>query len=230
MRTKTILLASSAVVALSIAATPAEAAGNFYVTVYGGVNFLNDESFAVATVPSSSTTFTFNGDADVGFAVGAAVGLSLHDILPGLRGEVEVAYRQQDVDGPWASFTTGVGSYSGVVDYDQSSFAVMANLWYDLDLAGVRPYFGGGVGWARTEIDGNFGPTPTFDIDNSGFAWQLGAGINFDISPNVMLGVGYRYFNGPEVTIAAPGAPANPLTGELESENHSGIVNVTVSM
>jgi opacity protein-like surface antigen len=229
MRTKTILLASSAAVALSIAATPAEAAGNFYVTIYGGTNFLNDERFATVTFPSSSTTFTFNGDADVGFVVGAAVGHSLHDIVEGLRGEVEVAYRQQDVDGPWASSTTGLGSYSGVVDYDQSSFSVMANLWYDFDLVGVKTYFGGGVGWARTEIDGSFGPTLPFSIDDNGFAWQLGAGVNFDISPNVMLGIGYRYFAGPEVTILAPGA-GNPLTGDLESENHSAIVNVTVSM
>ena len=226
MRTKTILLASGAVAALSLAA-PAHAAGNFYVTAFGGANWLNDEAFVAFTTPS--TTFAFAGDADTGFIVGGAVGMSLNQMFAGLRGEVEVAYRQQDVDGAWLSATTG-GTTSGALNYDQSTFSIMANLWYDFAVGGVRPYVGGGIGWARTEVDGNFGPTLPFDLDDSGFAWQLGAGVNFDISPNMMLGVGYRYFDGPEVTIGAPFPLTNPLTGDLESENHSAIVSLTFTM
>jgi opacity protein-like surface antigen len=108
----------------------------------------------------------------------------------------------------------------------------MANVWYDFDVGGFRPYVGGGIGWADVEVDGAYitSPSPVIDSSDDGFAWQLGGGINFQVSPNVQLGFGYRYFSGPEVTILAPDLPANTLTPELDYENHTAMATLTFGM
>jgi len=239
MKTKTALLASSAVAALAFAA-PANAASNFYVSVFGGANWLQDDRFVGTAVVTGATTttetFTFDSKPDTGWIVGGAVGMSLNQFMQGLRVEAEVAYRQQDVGGPWAATTTtGVGgtTITGALDYEQSSLSVMANVWYDFDVAGVSPYIGGGIGWAETELDGTFiDITNTavlpLSFDDNGFAWQLGAGVNFDIAPNMKLGVGYRYFEGPEVDVTSP--IAGIVTRGVESQNHTVLVNLTLGL
>lgn len=233
MKTKLTLLASSAIVVLSLAAPASAAGNNWYVGVFGGANWVKDHSFSVATTPTSSAdTLTWATDGDTGFIVGGAIGLSLNQYLGGLRAEVEVAYRENQVDGLWQSNTgTPTGVSSGTLDIDHSTFSVMANLWYDFDVGGIAPYVGGGIGWADTEVEGNYlgGVTGPFSFSDSGFAWQLGAGINFDVSPNMKLGVGYRYLEGPDVTVGSIYAP-NGATADVDSENHSAIVSLTIGM
>lgn len=61
--------------------------------------------------------------------------------------------------------------------------SAMANLWLDLPLGAIAPYAGGGVGIAGYEFDGE---------GEGRFAWQLGAGVAFDLSPNVSITADYR--------------------------------------
>lgn len=232
MKTKLTLLASTAAAAMALA-TPAQAAGNWYVGVFGGGNWVTDHSFSVATAPTASAdTLSWSTDGEAGFIVGGAVGLHLNQLMGGLRAEIEVAYRQNTVDGLWQSnTTTPTAVSSGTLDIDHSTFSVMANVWYDIDVGSISPYIGGGIGWAETELDGRYlgGVTGPFDFSDSGFAWQLGAGINFDVSPNVKLGVGYRYFEGPDVTVGSLNT-FNAATADVDSENHSAIVSLTFGM
>lgn len=232
MKTKLTLLASTAVVALAFTA-PAQAAGNWYVGFFGGANWVDDHSFSAATSPTvSADTLTWSTDGDTGFVVGGAIGLNLSGMANGLRAEIEVAYRQNKVDGAWiTNTTTPTAVSSGTLDFDHSTFSVMANAWYDFDLGGVRPYLGGGVGWAETELDGQYlgGVTGPFDFKDDGFAWQLGAGVNFDVSPNVQMGIGYRYFKGPDVTVGSLNA-LNSATSDVDSGQHSAVVSVSFGM
>jgi opacity protein-like surface antigen len=228
MKTKIALLASTAIAACALAA-PVQAAG-WYVSVLGGGNWNDDHSFFAATDTTiSADTLSWSSDNDTGFVVGGAVGMSFSNVASGLRAEVEVAYRQSNADGAWTTFTSIGGVSSGLLDYDFSNFSVLANAWYDFDIGGFKPYIGGGLGWAHAEADGDFttGIPGPFEFEDDGFAWQLGAGINFDISPNVKLGVGYRYFDGPDVAVSGPVSFA---TGDLDNENHSVLVNVTFGM
>jgi opacity protein-like surface antigen len=230
MKTKMTLLASAAFAALAFAA-PTQAAGSgWYVSVFGGANWNTDHSISAATAATpNADTLTWSADGDTGFVVGGAIGLNLNQVTPGLRAEVEVGYRQSNVDGLWSTFTFPLGTSSGTIDYDFSTFSVLANVWYDFDLGGVKPYVGGGIGWANAKADGSIagGTTLAFDFEDDGFAWQLGAGINFDISPNMKLGVGYRYFEGPDVGVSLSSSTA---TGDLDNQNHAAIVNLTIGM
>ncbi|MCE9521338.1 MAG: outer membrane beta-barrel protein [Alphaproteobacteria bacterium] len=229
MRTKLALLATTALAVMAVAA-PAQAAGSgWYLSLSGGANWLNDNDFVAS---NGVDTVTFNSESDTGFFIGGAVGYSLGQLVtPGLRVEVEVAYRQNQVDGDWAS-TTGGENDSGLLDYDHSTTSVMANAWYDFDVGGLKPYVGGGIGWADVNVDGNYvgALDPILDYSDDGFAWQVGGGINFQVAPNMQLGLGYRYFSGPDVTILAPNLPTNTLTQDLEYDNHTVLATISFGM
>ena len=230
MKTKAALLASSALLALTL--TVSAQAGNFYVTVLGGVNVLNDEGFAASDPVTPTSTLVFSPDSNSGYVVGGAVGWDLDQYMNGLRVEAEFAYRHNQVDGHWTSNSGVTPGWSGSLDFDHTTFSVMANVWYDFAIGGLSPYVGGGIGWARTNADGGYfgATTQAFDLDDSGFAWQLGAGVNFNIAPKTTMGIGYRYLQAREVTIISPseldGFP-NSSAGEIGSGNHSVIVDVS---
>lgn len=209
MLMKRTLLASSA---LAVLASVSQAqAGDFYVSVFGGANWQANDGAGFQSGPPTFSfgTTAYNLDSDTGFVLGGTVGVHLDRWLHGLRAEVEASYRRNDVNGNWSveTFSTVQG---GVIDANNSTFAVMANVWYDIDIGRKwTPYIGGGAGWARRDVDGAFITTFTnfnlstyghaFSVSESGFAWQLGAGINYEIQDGVRLGVGYRYFRGPEI-------------------------------
>jgi opacity protein-like surface antigen len=233
---KRILLASSALAVLA-GVQQAQAASDMYVSVLGGANFLSDDS---QRFTSFYSTASFETDADTGFVLGGAIGTRLDKWAQGLRAEVEVAYRRNDVGGRW---TTSTGSTGGSLDGNMSTFSIMANAWYDIDIGTkIRPYVGGGVGWARTR--GEFAQVSTFtdggtpgstyifrshtETENSGFAWQLGLGFNYEVAPDVDVGIGYRYFVGPRISEVVD----FEFNGDdkIDNENHAVQVNLTIGI
>ena len=102
----------------------------------------------------------------------------------------------------------------------------------------LRPYIGGGVGWARTHYEAAFITTfsngsPTTGLratttdENSGFAWQLGLGFNYEVAQDVDVGLGYRYFVGPRIDAFYTGFTGN---APMDNENHAVQVNLTVGI
>jgi OmpA-OmpF porin, OOP family len=242
MKTKNLLLASSA---LALLASVGEAqARNLYISVFGGANWLQDSSGSLDTDfggEGTNDTFVFNSDADTGFVLGGAVGTHLDKWVKGLSGEVEVSFRRNDVGGGWSAVVDGGEGFGGYTTSDaihanESTFTIMANLWYEIDAGWkVRPYVGGGVGWGRAQADGVFLSSSgdstlfTFDVENSGFAYQLGAGFNYDVSPGVVVGVGYRYLNGPNLDFPDDYFyDSGPF--KLDNDNHSALVNLTIDI
>jgi len=234
MQTRIALLASTAVAALALA-TPADAAGNWYASVTGGGNWADDNSFFVN--PAGVTRLTWNTDDDTGFVVAGAIGMGLGNVMSGLRVELEAGWRQNQIDGSFTSnFSGPPPTASGMVDYDHETFSVLANVWFDIPIgSGFTPYVGGGIGWADTSFDGAYTcaancTSGSFDFSDYGFAWQAGGGINFNVSPNMKLGVGYRFFQGPEPTALPPTPLANISSKELENDNHSAVVTLIFGM
>lgn len=208
MRIKSALLATTAVAAVALC--PQAQARDFYVSVLGGANIQGDQDNQ-SFFPSDSSLYSTHLDLDTGYMVALAVGTDLDRWLKGLRVELEMSYRRNhmDVTGFYSDTDTNETS-TFVGEGHISTFAVMANVWYDIDIGSkVKPYIGGGAGWARA--NGNFGGiwhSSGSDTDNdytndeqSGFAWQLGVGLNYEVMPDVDVGLGYRYFSGPSLEL-----------------------------
>ncbi|MDY0269650.1 outer membrane protein [Trichloromonas sp.] len=125
--------------------------------------------------------------ADLSFDVGAgfagAIGASNEK---GLRGEVEFAYRYNEMDEFNASWS---GSYQ--VDGEVSTFSVMGNLYVDFFPGEmICPFMVGGIGFANIDADIDY-----YGSDNdSVFAYQLGGGVAFSVGPYTKLDLQYRYF------------------------------------
>lgn len=219
-------LATTAIAALCTA--PQAQAGGAYLSIFGGANLLEDHAQSGA----SGSTFAAEAfDSDTGFTIGGAIGVGLENWAKGLRFELEVAYRRNDIGGQWSEDTI-IFSSSGPIDANMSTFSIMSNVAYDIDAGWkVKPYLTAGAGWARSNFEGALHTTggninQTFDIDNSGFAWQLGAGFNYEVAPGVDVGVGYRYFDGPDHSFFA--GKNNVSSGQHDNTDHSVTLNLTI--
>ena len=177
--TKRITLLASTAIAAAMFSAPAEA-GNFYVKMFGGANWVADTNFTALEPTTPSDTMSWSVGGDTGWVVGGAVGYDLNEILKGWKTEIEVSYRENQREGLWSTSTTG--GWSGTLDFDHSTFAVMANAWYEFPIGGIAPYIGGGIGWGRSTFKGNYlgqAGDPAFEFENNGLAWQLGAGVAY---------------------------------------------------
>jgi OmpA-OmpF porin, OOP family len=118
----------------------------------------------------------------------AVFGGALGYKFPWFRIEANVFYRENDINKVRAGgldFSDSgdskvlVGLVNGIVDID-------------IDFP-VRPYFGGGIGAAYVKL--NTGSGSPFEIDDHAgtFAWNLLAGLGWDVTESVALTVTYRY-------------------------------------
>jgi opacity protein-like surface antigen len=232
MQRKHLLLATTTLALLGTI-QQADAAG-LYVSIFGGGNHLQDESHA-GTGGNYNSTARNSFDSDTGFALGAAVGMSLENWLKGLRTEIEASYRRGDLEGDWTEYTGFYDSTdSGTLDGNLSTFAVMANVIYDIDIGSkFKPYVMAGAGWARTHIEGHlndydfflFG-NPNFSSENSGFAWQAGLGLTYPVAPGVEAGIGYRHFNAPETSYFAG---KNSIADRHDNDSHTVMLSLTIT-
>ncbi len=112
---------------------------------------------------------------DSGFAISGAVG----NDFDGLRVEAAVGYQKND-------FSTDDNTSTSLL-------TVMANGYYDFKTsAGIKPYVMAGLGIAHIKADDDPGSTAPW-LDDTYFAWQLGAGVGYNVSGSVTIDVGYRY-------------------------------------
>ena len=125
------------------------------------------------------------------------------------RVEAEVSYRDNDLD----EITNGG---SAPIEGDITALAGMANVYFDFRPGkSWRPYFGGGIGVANLDLDISSvaGSPVSFSDTDTVFAYQVMAGVEYKITPQLALGAEYRYF--------ATTDPDFDDTVTLESEYHS---------
>jgi OOP family OmpA-OmpF porin len=212
MGLKAVLLATTAVT-LGLAVDAAQA-GGVYGTFTGGLNWAD-------SVDASGPHTSVHTSASEGFVVNVALGWHLDDmVMQGLRVELEGGYHHNNQPGTAAlgipTTPHGNQSSSGVTQ-TTSTWSLMANAWYDFDMGGrLKPYFGGGIGWARNK----FVPKPfsgAATVEDEGFAWQAGVGLNFEVSKDASVGLGYRYMDAGSLGTALYGA-------DLGDETYSSVV------
>ena len=200
-----------------------------YVGVEGGILFprvtrYSVNSLRVQSVPTGGgllgqTVTTSNVNYGSGFATDYKRGVDIDAIvgydLGFFRLEAEVGYKRTRAKNFTASPTlltaintapiSGVTSNSfGFADQTRV-MSVMLNGLFDYDIApGFRIYGGGGAGRARVKA---------FGQRDNGWAYQLIAGASTAISPNVDLGLKYRYFQTGRLHYANGAFFSDPVTG-----------------
>ena len=120
-----------------------------------------------------------------------------------------------------------------------SAVSLMANAWYEFNLSNDqwKPYVGGGVGIAWLDMHGLANRTTRFTTgfttgsstidsgvdgihgDESGFAWQLGAGVGYEFAPGKQITLDYRYFNGPTLDDVQFNGIENDVDYDYASQN-----------
>jgi len=215
MKTRKLLLITTALATLSLVATSANAAEG-YASIFGGVSFMPKPRLA-GTNHTHSTTYVFQSSQSVdtsfktGYVVGGNFGVKWDS---GLRTEVELALRQHSskknghlrtsyvagyISGTTVHQNTPVFSTTSdrdvTTDLHMRAYSLMANAWYDFDFGmGFTPYIGGGMGLAQVQIDGSIDGARIAEKNDVVFAWQAGAGVAFPVTDSIKAFVDYRYF------------------------------------
>ena len=178
MKKLAIMLVAFAVVVGGVA-TPALAGP--YFSVNGGVVWVEDSDVSDDDPILSFEELSY----ETGYVVSAALGQAYNN---GLRAELELAYRTNDLDEVKFSFFGIPASTS--VDGELSSWGFLANAYYDFPTqSAIRPFIGAGVGSVNVEIE-----LEGESEDDWVLAYQLMAGFGFALSRDVNLDLQYRFF------------------------------------
>jgi OmpA-OmpF porin, OOP family len=187
-----VALASTAI------ATPALARNDaWYIGVEGGAMIVEDIKLDIGVLPSAASV-----DHRVGYDVDGIIGYD----FGAFRMEAEVGYKQAQVNGYTSSTTTRrgtgftnapAGQYLGAAGRT-SALSFMLNGLLDFgDDDALSGFVGGGVGVARVKHSNySINPAGNFlDDSDTGFAYQVLAGIRAPLTSNIDVGLKYRFFN-----------------------------------
>ena len=201
----------------------------WYAGLEGGALLLEDIDFDATTSGGASTSNAVVVDSKFGYDVAGNVGYD----FGGFRAEFELGFKKAslsnvvltgfNVAGAGSSTTNTFNDAGGTT----SALSFMLNGLIDFgDNEGWNGYAGGGIGVARTKADiyqvVDQG-TEFADDSDTGFAWQVIAGVRRAISDNVDLGLKYRFFNAPSFDII--GTRGEEFDGAFRS--HSLLASLT---
>jgi outer membrane protein OmpA-like peptidoglycan-associated protein len=166
-----------------LAAAPlwAHAGDGPYIGIQGGANWESPQNLLQHGNVDDTLHFK------TGWIGGVTTGYSYAN---GFRPELELDYRRNDLSRDAFGFAAG-----GHEDAE----TVFGNLWYDFKaptgyFSVVHPYVGGGVGGVRfANRDATVGLAGFGNDYATVFGYQGGAGIGFDLTPNLTLSADYRY-------------------------------------
>lgn len=195
--TKTVRFAAVLVFVISAAAYPfntALAEQNAYMGVLGGYTFSPSASWSENN-SDYAYDISIQETGIFGFKLGATAPSPEHYV----SAEFEYTYLNPDVDR--TVLATAGDDYSAV-----AGDVVIHNFMFDIIVkypqGKIHPYFGlgAGVSWfdfslkSTSRIDGvNYSERRS--SDDTVFAWQVLAGVDIDITHNLSLDIGGRYFD-----------------------------------
>lgn len=200
MRIRNFAFALLLLLALAVPAQAFDMTG-FYVAGKAGASFMTADSISNTTNGAAFDAGKTSEDDTVG-AFGVAVGLN-HKPLMGcpIRTEIEYMYRSPFTYKTDQAFVTPGVQNSG--EGGLTSQTLLFNLFWDITTWNdLTPYVGGGLGAAFHHTESRitasgFGMTAsgTKKQDNTDFAWQLGAGVGYNLTKNWKVDLGYRYMD-----------------------------------
>lgn len=183
------------VLSVACLAAPALAqTSRLYFAGYMGLNMVSEQEFGESTT-------TFSGDIESKNAISFAGALGLR-FDNHWRLEGEISHSKADLNRADIS-TIGAGP-SRDIGGSLSTTLYMANLYYDFDFEwqNLYPFLMAGVGMAWHNMDiNNAGALPDATDTTATFAWTLGSGLKYRVSPNMALTTGYRYIGTPDLEV-----------------------------
>ena len=223
-----VLAGVSAVSAADLFAEPvakghAPSKGGFYAALRGGITAPDDTEFAVGALGIDSVTNHYD---DLGGFGTVAAGFG----MGGLRLEAELGYFETGID-THTAVTGGVGTqFDADASFgDLSVVTVMANAYYDIDLGIFAPFVGAGLGIGFVSADefgvdalvGAIDDGVALDDDDSGFAYQLTAGLGIAVTEQITAEIGYRY-----QAVMADLEAVTEAESDFDIESHNGFIGV----
>ena len=188
--------------------------GGFYIGVKGGYEYKDNDSSKVTDTTNNATNHNWKNES--GYAVGGAFGYNFAGMGVPVRAEAEYLYHNQF---KYSATNSTTGTFSSKIDIH----TVFANFYYDIKTStAFTPYVGAGLGvaWVNQKVASTFGGwTPTAhdgNYDTTNFAWNVGAGVGYSVTDNVILDLGYRYTNygdSKKVSVGTTQFRAKDLTG-----------------
>lgn len=166
--------------------------GRLYFAGYMGLNTYDGMEFADS---ASGQSGDFDYDSTVFF--GGALGIKYES---NLRLEAEISYRSAEAG--TVNFDNNLGTFD--VGGEIQSLLTMVNAYYDFDLdLPVSPYITGGIGmsWNEVDIDDLSNLATDTENDDVSFAWQIGTGLRYALSPDVSFSGGYRFLDSVDLEI-----------------------------
>ena len=182
------LLLSGTALTLLASAAHASALRGSYASIEAGATWFHPEQVAQTTtytytVPTPSTWAVYDTEFVTGWAVLGSVG---HAFDSGVRAELELGYRQNDLNRLRDSSGSTLPAGGEI-----SSFTIMANALYDFDVSSqlsLSVGLGVGVEEARLAIEQLGFEDATWQV-----AYQGIVGANYNVSDRAQLFVNYRY-------------------------------------
>ena len=208
-------------------------AQDWYVS--GSVSWNNQNSsdtvIQVDNGAGGVTSSEMQADYDAGIGVSAELGRRFNNVVPGLRGALEVSYTKAEVDKFETPSVVGPGTDTVAGGGEIENIGVFLNAYYDIDLpwsVPVKPYVGAGIGFTLSEVEysqhGPGGTTPFFDDDDARFAYQGKVGATYEMSRNTELFAEYTYRASEELTFG------DLASSEFSVENNSHLVGLGLRM
>ena len=173
-------------------AAPASAQGNTGFYLEGNLGY---------AIPDLVDASAGGIDGEVELKNAAVFGGALGYRFPWVRLEFNGSYRKFDTDKVKAQgrSVSGNGDATAVVG--------LFNAYLDHDVGGgVHPYLGGGIGGAYVKLDTGDDTPLSVDDEAGAFAWNLAAGLSYDVTDHVTLSAGYR-ISGLRAPTSRPASP-----------------------
>jgi outer membrane autotransporter protein len=156
---------------------------------------------SITGIGSESVGLSSQKDSSFGGALAIGYNFQQNFDLP-IRTEIEYAMRSESKGDFSDAYYIGGAliKESGSMKFGVQS--VFLNVFFDINTGTqFTPYVGGGLGVAIIDTDGNYKVTEDGNtlFDNSAsnsetnFAFNLAAGVGYDVSDNFTLDLGYRY-------------------------------------
>jgi len=191
---KRLKTALTSLILILCSGTASLAHAQMYIAGNLGIAMQRDAKATDATEPGMVVKFGFDNDIALSGAVGTR--------MDSLRMEAELSYQKNDLDTVGITGITVDAATLGVSGKTKA-LTGLVNVYYDFDTGSpFRPYITGGLGFSRADINARISfedEQEVLDEDDTGFAFQLGAGIGYEVTENVTLDLRYRYFSIPDL-------------------------------